>query len=207
MKVINLTGQKFGLLTVIERVPGNNPSNRNSRWRCSCECGGKTITTSQHLRTGHTTSCGCRKREKYALKHGKAMKPGRTYRAWLNMRNRCSNPKATQYKDYGGRGIRVCKRWDNFVNFLEDMGEKLPLHEIDRVDVNGNYTPANCRWIPRSSGLKRTTITVVLEGRTLKLGQAAKELGLDYFALYRLMHRQGLSFQQAVAQIKKNLRV
>src|ERR1700747_1570246 len=98
MKLTDLTGQTFGLLTVIKRVENPNPKNRNSRWLCRCECGNETITISQHLRSGHTTSCGCRRSEKYALKHGHAMNPSATYRAWLNMRSRCNNPKDSSYK-------------------------------------------------------------------------------------------------------------
>jgi hypothetical protein len=208
----DLTGKKFGLLTVIKRVPNPNPKNRNSLWLCACSCEGKTgegtgqtITTSQHLRSGHTTSCGCRRHEQYALKHGHSMKPDATYRAWLNMRSRCNNPVDTSYRNYGARGIKVCKRYDSYENFLADKGQKPPGYELDRIDLEGDYTPENTRWIPAHSGMKRNSIIVNLEGRPLKLTQAAKELGLDYFALYNLMHRRGLSFQKAVDKLRAKL--
>lgn len=158
-KLTDLTGQKFGLLTVIERVPNLGASNRNPRWRCKCECGGETIAFTQHLRNGHTTSCGCRRHLKYALKHGRAMNPGPTYRAWLNMRNRCNNPKTPQYKYYGALGVTVCDRWESFENFLADRGERpVGRYELDRIDPRGNYTPENTRWIPTHSGRKRRHI-------------------------------------------------
>jgi hypothetical protein len=122
-----------------------------------------------------------------------------------SMRSRCNDPGNTSYKNYGGRGIKVCERWESYENFLADKGEKPIGFELDRIDVDGDYTPENTRWIPRGSGLKRNTVIVNLEGRPMKLMDAAKELGLDYFALYRLMCRQGLSFQKAVAELKKRV--
>jgi hypothetical protein len=204
-KIIDILGKKFGKLTVIERVENRNPTNRNTRWRCRCDCGGETITTSQHLRSGHSTSCGCNRYKKYAFKHGRSMRPNRTYRIWLDMRTRCNNPKATGYENYGGRGIKVCERWDSFENFLADMGECPPGYEIDRIDVNGDYTPENCRWIPRGTGLKRWSTPVLFKGETVRLIDAARELGLDYMLLNDLIHRRGLSLKEAVAYIKRNL--
>jgi hypothetical protein len=201
-KFYDLTGLKFGKLTVIEQAPQLNPKNRNTRWVCVCECGNETTTTSQKLRTGYTKSCGCLREGKYARTHGFAMKPGPTYRTWLNMRTRCNNPKATQYADYGGRGIRVCERWDSFENFLADMGERKVGWEIDRIDFNGHYEPGNCRWIKRGTGRKRNQIIVTLNGEEVTLGRAAHELGLDYQALHKLVYRRRVPFGEAVARLK-----
>jgi transcriptional regulator with GAF, ATPase, and Fis domain len=119
------------------------------------------------------------------------------------MRSRCNDPGNTSYRNYGARGIKVCERYDSYENFLADKGKKPPGRELDRIDLDGDYTPENTRWIPAHSGFKRNSIIVNLEGRAVKLTEAAKELGLDYFALYNLMHRKGLSFQKAVDKLRK----
>jgi hypothetical protein len=112
----------------------------------------------------------------------------------------------TQYADYGGRGIKVCQRWDSYENFLADKGE-IPAetgYELDRIGVNGDYTPENTRWIKRGTGQKRNTVFVQLNGKSVTLARAAHELGLDYFALYRRHFRQRIPFSQAVAELQNN---
>lgn len=141
----DLKGQKFGKLTVVERVFTQN-SFRQASWRCRCDCGNTTIVLGGPLRAGKSESCGCGRVSivKHNTTHGK--RNSSTYTSWTQMRQRCNNPQATNYADYGGRGISICERWNKFENFLEDMGDRPFYKSIERKDTNGNYTPENCVW-------------------------------------------------------------
>lgn len=146
---IDIIGHKFFKLTAVEFV---GRKNLHSWYRCRCDCGGETTTTSNNLRRGHTISCGCIQKERASIAsktHGQSIN-GKTseYYAWQNMKVRCYNKNYERYDDWGGRGIRVCERWlHSFENFLEDMGKKpSSKHSLDRFpDTNGDYEPSNCR--------------------------------------------------------------
>jgi len=160
VKLIDLTGQRFGRLTVIERAP--NSMHGHARWACRCDCSKTTVFTTSSLRPGKVKSCGCAKVERMKLlrrKHGDYLSS--EYPIWLQMRARCRNRRDRRYKNYGARGIGVCERWDSFGLFMADMGPRpSPKHSIERKDVNGDYCPENCVWIELrlQSRNKRNTI-------------------------------------------------
>jgi len=146
---VDLTGMKFGRWLVIKR--GKNGNYKATRWECVCECGNEKLVNGSNLINGKSKSCGCLHSElvgKITLSHGYARKnkKNKTYTTWISMRQRCNNPKSEAYKYYGGRGISICERWNNFENFLKDMGERPENLTLERENNDGNYEPGNCKW-------------------------------------------------------------
>jgi len=159
-KLIDRTGQVFGKLTALEQ--SGRDTFKKVLWRCKCECGKEAVVTSGSLVTGNTTSCGCVVPN---FKHGGWKKS--SYNTWRAMLRRCNNPNDKDYSRWGGRGIKVCSQWGDYLKFAKDMGEPNGGETLDRIDVNGDYTPENCRWATltvqaRNTRLPKTSKTGVV---------------------------------------------
>ena len=187
-KKIDLTGQVFDRLTVVE-FAGKDKRGK-ILWSCRCVCGKEKAVRSDRLKSGATRSCGCLQREAVAriqeenITHGHARRGNvtKTRQAWNHMKQRCYNPKDTGYKHYGGRGIQVCDRWlDSFENFLEDMGEVPYRLTLERVNNNGNYEPGNCKWTTqkRQQNNRRNNKIIEFNGKTHTMSEWADILGIN----------------------------
>lgn len=198
----DLTGQKFGKLEVIRRAPNRGNC---TMWECKCECGNSTIVSAGHLKNGHTQSCGCYFHEALSernYKHG--LSNQRLHVIWGNMKQRCLNPNNTKYDNYGGRGIKICDDWMNFLSFYEwstTHGYRDDL-TLDRIDVNGNYCPENCRWVtPEVQSLNRTdNHYLTFEGRTMTIKEWADEIGLSFRTLEARINRLKWPIEKALTE-------
>lgn len=208
----DLTSQRFGRLTVVKRV--ENSASGGIQWLCTCDCGNKAIVMSGNLLNGHTQSCGCLQKERTSEVHtvhshyyGKDGKRSSLYRVWEAMKRRCLNPNDYFYDYYGGRGISVCSQWMEYEAFYDwalRNGYKKGL-TIDRIDVNGNYEPSNCRWsTAKEQGRnKRNNIFLTYDGRTLLLVEWAELLDIDP-KLLRNRLRRGWTIERTLSQpVKK----
>jgi hypothetical protein len=151
-------------------------------WECRCDCGNICTINTNSLRTENTRSCGCLRRACVVAKnttHGLTKTP--THMIWVAMRDRCRNPNNKNYRSYGGRGIYVCERWNSYMNFLTDMGEKPAEKSIDRIDNDGPYTPGNCRWasIAEQAINRRGVYRIILNGSSYSVRSFSLAFGLS----------------------------
>lgn len=181
-KFKDLTGSRFGSWLVVER--GANASQGQAQWFCRCDCGRGAVIFGANLRKGKTRSCGC-KRADHIKTHGLSRVPA--YKVWHSMRDRCNNQAHRQYKNYGARGIKVCKRWEDFTMFFADMGNPPDKRFIDRIDNNGDYEPSNCRWATalEQQNNKRNNWLLTINGKTMTVAQWARELGIKPKPVYK----------------------
>ncbi len=204
MKRINLISKKFGRLTVLYKV--GVKKNRDAQWFCACECG-KTIVASQsNLIRAKTKSCGCLRDEMTrarTMTHGKSKT--RLYNTWTHMRQRCEKPRCHDYPDYGGRGISVCSEWTNsfeaFWDWAIDHGYDNNL-SLDRIDVDGNYEPSNCRWatIATQNNNLRRNRKLTYNGVTRTMSEWAKHLGISYTTLKSRIVREHWAPDRALTE-------
>jgi hypothetical protein len=193
-------GERYGRLVVLEL--SHKGKSGHYYWKCQCDCGNVVVVSGSHLGSGHTQSCGCLKVEsisRVSKSHG--LSKTSTYYVWKCARQRCKNSNNKEYSNYGGRGITFCKRWDNYENFLEDMGERPEGMEIDRIDVNGNYEPENCRWTTSKENQRNRTNNhlITYRGETKCLAAWAEEYEIDYNILSQRVNRDNMSFEEAIS--------
>ena len=209
-KINIFEGEQYGYLTVIARA--ENAKNGHSRWVCKCRCGKETVVLSTHLKSGRIKSCGCwwqERKHEYRKIHGFTKKE-RLYNIWQAMKNRCYTKSHWQYQNYGGRGIVVCEEWKsnylNFRNWALENGYEDNL-TIDRIDVNGNYEPNNCRWatMAEQNLNKRNSHLITYKGITKTMTEWAWEVGLPPCVVQYRLNKAKWSVEKALPEpIKEN---
>ncbi len=213
-KLMDLTGQLFGRLTVLREVESKwysfyrkgrtRPTRQRRRfWECLCDCGNITVVTHGALKQ-NTISCGCWKKESVktqSITHGCSSTP--EYTTWSAMRGRCNNPNSPNAPDYRERGITICERWDDFSNFLEDMGKRpSPQHSVERRDNDGNYCPENCYWgTPIQQGNnKRNNILLTFQNQTYTLAEWSRIRHINYPTLRARIKAYHWSTERALTE-------
>lgn len=199
----NLLGKRFGRLVVIERASTEHVS---TRWKCKCDCGNEVIVLAENLKTGHTTSCGCYRKEfKPRLKHG--LKHTRIYAVWEKLKARCSCSTNPSYSRYGGRGITLCKEWENPENFIKwayenGYNENAAYGEctVDRIDNEKGYSPDNCRLTnaKTQANNRRTNLLITHNGETKTLAQWRDQLGITQSKAYYHLVIKGRTIQYLI---------
>lgn len=206
-KLIDLTGQRFGRLTVIERA--KDDAYGNVRWMCRCECGNIVVRHSHVLRRNSQSDCGCgkpKRNKKAATKHDG--KNTRLYSIWVDMRRRCENQKNPSFSRYGGSGITVCPEWHDFTVFRtwaysHGYSEILT---IDRIDNDKGYSPENCRWVTLKvqENNRRNNTLLVFKGECHTLSQWAEITGIHRATIGRRIHNYGWPIDRALTEPVKH---
>lgn len=206
MRRIDLTGKKFGRLTVIEVA---DSSKGKLRWRCKCDCGKEIVVYGTSLKSGNTKSCGCFRTENAKkLYSGVRQNDKHLYAVWNGIKQRCRNSNSKSFPNYGGRGIDICNEWANnyetFYYWAMQAGYKRGL-EIDRIDNEDNYEPKNCRWVDREvqANNKRNNTLYTINGITKTLPQWCRKYNQDYFMVRQRICKLGWSVENALKTPKK----
>lgn len=197
MKMVNLTDFRFGRLVAKSFTHVGD----KVFWRCVCDCGAECQIYGSRLRTGHTRSCGCLKRDALLARNTKHLLTGTPeHISWVSMRGRCLNKRNAAYADYGGRGISIDPRWSDFSAFLEDMGQRpSPSHTLDRIDNSKGYGPDNCRWastLTQSNNTRRNR-RITLNGVMRSCSEWERECGLKRGTLHHRL-KAGWSVGRAI---------
>lgn len=216
---LNLIGQKFGRLTVIEFICVKK---KNSYFLCKCNCGNEKVIKGQDLKTNQTKSCGCLVKENRSkgLSRTHGMSKTQFYHTWNAMKGRCQKPNDKNYKHYGGRGITVCERWLKFENFRDDMYESYKEHydkygrkntQIDRIKNDGDYKLSNCQWATKiqNQNNRRNNHFLTYEGQTLTISQWAKIVKIKKTTIYMRKNYFGLSDKETLTRplhINRNIK-
>ena len=199
----DLKGNRYSRLVVIARA-ANSKSNQ-VQWVCRCDCGSKVVVRAASLLNGHTMSCGCYCNEIRAINTDQTTHGGthtRLYKIWCGMKDRCRNPNSKIYKHYGGRGVSVCSEWKDFAAFRDwamSNGYEDGL-TIDRIDVNGNYEPSNCRWADKFVQMNNMTSNhyYVLDGKKLTMPQIERMLGFPRGLIAQRVQKLGIPLDEAI---------
>lgn len=199
-RLVDITGEKYNMLKVISFY---DIQDKKSRWLCECECGNKKILFGRDIKSGNTKSCGCLlHKKKYDNEMGIKIK--RLQHIYYQMKQRCYDKNNPLYKHYGKRNITICEEWlkdiNNFHNWALNNGYDNNL-TIERINVNGNYEPNNCKWITKTQqGYNKTnTVSYTLDGETKCLSEWCKLYNIDYHIVYRRLKR-GNSFKKALTK-------
>jgi hypothetical protein len=200
-KMLDLSNQRFGRLTVKSFIGAINKSG-HYYWICKCDCGSVKEISTANLRSNVIKSCGCYQKEMASIAnktHGQSQRKTKEYYSWTGMRKRCNQKNCEDYKDYGGRGITVCERWDSFENFLADMGKAPEGHSLDRIDVNKGYSPENCKWSDSKTQARNKTNTrwITYNGVTKALAEWAELSGSKRTMIDKRI-RRGWSVGEAI---------
>lgn len=214
-KFQDLTGQRFGRLTVIERTRNIG---KYTAWLCRCDCGNKKIIKSKSLKDNSTKSCGCLQKEVARKYMSEKMRKypdvhSRLKNIYFNMKSRCYNLNHCAYGNYGGRGITLCEEWKNNSNAFYFWAMNNGYQEnltIDRIDVNGNYEPSNCRWIDLKTQQRnrRNNHLITYNDETLCIGEWAEKSGIEMRILWQRLNKLSWSIEKAlktpIRKVNKN---
>ena len=200
------TGNRYGYLTVIRR---SDRKRNYTEWVCKCDCGNEIIAMGTDLRAGKYVSCGCKRKEGYRKTHG--MCKTRLYKTWCDMKARCYRKNAKGYEFYGARGISVCDEWKNSFESFRDWALVNGYDDsltIDRIDVNGNYCPENCRWLTIQEQLRNTrkNVFITIDNKRLTIKEWADVLGVNPGTLYSRKERGWNDVDVLTKPIPKRIR-